>query len=453
MTVEPMPDRVMDAAADFREPPNDLAAERCVLGAVLLAPDMLDEVAGLLRAADFYRPAHQVIYETITAVAREGRPADAVTVKAALSDRGVLGKVGGAPYLADLLGAPPAAASATYYAGIVRRYARMRSLVTTGTRLWQMGMEGDPDEVETYIARAHEALIEHDETSADPPPLSDALMRVLERMETGEDVEGRVPAPYADLEELLGGFRPGQLITIGARPAAGKSVCAVDIARHAAIRHGLPVFLASVEMTRDEITQRILSAESRVLLTKIRAGHGLTDAEWQAAGESANRALAAPLVIDDQPHVTLDSLRASLRRMQRRADLPAAQLLIVDYLQLLTSTSRAENRQVEVSELSRGLKLIAKEFQIPVITLAQLNRAPEMRADKRPQVADLRESGAVEQDSDVVILIHREDLYDKETPRAGEADLIVGKNRNGPTATVTVAFQGHYSRFVDMAQT
>lgn len=452
MTVEPMPGLDEAAPAGTRVPRHDLDAERCVLGAVMMAADSLDAVAEVLRAADFYRPAHQLVYEVICDLARDGKPYDAVAVNAALADRGLLGKVGGAPYLHTLLESPPAAANATYYAQIVRRCARMRALATTGTYLWQMGMEGDPAEAETYVARAHEALIAHDDQEEDPPTFAEALLRVLDRIETGEDIAGQVPVPYADLVRLVGGFRPGQLITIGARPGVGKSVCAVDIARHAAMAHGLPVLLASVEMSRDEIVERIISAESSVLLDRVRNG-GLDDREWQRVAKATNRISQAPLLIDERPHVTVDTLRASLRRMQRRADVPAARLLIVDYLQLLDSTEKAENRQVAVAELSRGLKLIAKEFGIPVVALSQLNRGPEHRADGRPMVSDLRESGAVEQDSDVVILIHREDLNDKESPRAGEGDLIVGKNRNGPTGVATVVFQGHYSRFMDMAHT
>ncbi|GAA1590766.1 replicative DNA helicase [Actinomadura kijaniata] len=456
MTTIPSPAEGLDdlaaMPAPVHTPRHDLVAERCVLGALMLSPQILDEVTPILRAADFYRPAHQIVFETILDLSRRGEPHDAVAVVAALADRDLIGRIGGgATYVHDLLAAPPTAANGSYYAQIVRRCARMRALVATGTALVQMGMEGDPDLVEEHIARAHELLITHDEVGEDPPVLGEALLQVLDRIEQGEDTTGRVAAPYADLDRILGGFRPGQLITIGARPGTGKSVLATDIARHAAIRQGVPVLFSSVEMPREEIIQRIISAEARVLLTHVRAGT-LDEEEWTRVAAMTDRVATAPLVIDDTPTVTLDTLRASLRRMARRTDVGAAGLVVVDYLQLLRATGRAENRQVEVSQLSRGLKLIAREFQIPVVMLAQLNRGPEARVDKVPAVSDLRESGAVEQDSDVVILIHREDMYDKESPRSGEADLIVGKNRNGPTAIATLAFQGHYSRFTSMAK-
>ncbi|WP_243710792.1 replicative DNA helicase [Actinomadura sp. KC216] len=454
MTIEPINRDFDDAPPqeEYRQPRHDLVAERSVLGAIMLSGQILDEITSIVRPGDFYRPAHQIIYEVITDLARRGAPVDAVAVHSAIRDRGLLGKVGGGPYLHTVLSTPPTAANGAYYAQIVRRCARMRALVTTGTYLWQMGMDGDPDQVEEFVALAHERLIAHDDDNGDaPPPFAEALMKVLDRIERGEDTTGRIIAPYADLDGLLGGFRPGQLITIAARPGGGKSIAATDIARHAAMKQNMPVFMSSVEMNREEIMMRIVSAETRVGLHAIRNGTNLTDDDWRRISDMVNRTTEAPLIIDDTPNVTLDTLRASLRRMQRRADVPPARLLTVDYLQLLKSIGKAENRQVEVSELSRGLKLIAREFHIPVVMLAQLNRNPEARADKTPAVSDLRESGAVEQDSDVVILIHRPDMHDKAHPRAGEADLIVGKNRNGPTATVTVAFQGHYSRFADMA--
>lgn len=440
----------LDAAVWARTPRQDLAAEMCVLGAVMQDPQTLDEVSVLLRSADFYRPAHQIVYETITGLAGRSEPHDVIAVTAELANRGLLTKVGGGEYIHELLAAPPVAANGAYYAELVRKASRMRALVATGMQLVQMGSEGDSDRADEYIAQAHQALVTHDEAGTDPPTFSAGLMAMLDRIENGEDTTGRVATPFADLDARVGGFRPGQLITIGARPGIGKSVLATDIARHAALRQGIPVFMASVEMNRDELLQRIVAAESTVLLERLRHG-GLRDEEWDRVGKMAARTADAPLLIDDTPGVSTDTLRASLRRMERRSDIGMPGLLVVDYLQLLHSTGKVENRQVEVSNLSRNLKLIAREFSLPVIMLAQLNRGPEARTDKVPQVADLRESGAVEQDSDVVILIHREDAYDKESPRSGEADLIVGKNRNGPTGTVRLVFQGHYSRFADFA--
>lgn len=443
-------DDALDGAVNARLPRHDLDAERSVLGAVMLAPDLFDEVAAVVRPGHFYRPAHQLVFEVISDLARRGQPADAVTVNAALVDRGLIARVGGGAYVAGLVQAPPTAASATYYADIVRRCAGLRDLAEVGTYLLQMGWEGDTDRVEEYRALAHERLVEHEERAGDPPGLAETLTDFLAELENGGEDQGVVPVPYADLQELFeGGLKPGQLVTVAARPAVGKSMVAIDMARHAAIRHSVPVFLASLEMSRKEITKRIVAAESGVVQRNL-ARNAMTDADWDRVAAATSRMFEAPLVIDDNPHVTGDHLRAALRRMAKRATGPAG-LLVVDYIQLASTGKKAENRQVEVSELSRTLKLIAKEFNIPVVMLSQLNRGPEQRTDKKPMLSDLRESGSLEQDSDVVILIHREDAYEPESPRAGEADLIVAKHRGGPTRTVTVYFQGHYARFADPA--
>jgi replicative DNA helicase len=246
---------------------------------------------------------------------------------------------------------------------------------------------------------------------------------------------------------LTNGLHPGQLVIVAGRPSLGKSALAVDFLRSAAIKHGLPSCIFSLEMGRNEITMRLLSAESRVPLHSMRSGT-MTDQDWTRLARRMGEVSSAPLFIDDSPNMSLMEIRAKCRRLKQRHDL---RLVIVDYLQLMSSPRRVENRQQEVSEFSRSLKLLAKELDVPVVALSQLNRGPEQRADKKPQLSDLRESGSLEQDADVVILLHREDAYERESPRAGEADLIVAKHRNGPTATVTVAFQGHYSRFVDMA--
>ena len=255
-----------------------------------------------------------------------------------------------------------------------------------------------------------------------------------------------VPTGFRDLDELTNGLHPGQLVIIAARPAVGKSTWGLDIARSASIRHGLASCIFSLEMGRNEITMRLLSAEARVPLHHMRAGT-MSDDDWARLARRMGEVAEAPLFIDDSPNMTMMEIRAKARRLKQRHDL---RLVVVDYMQLMTSTKRVESRQVEVSEMSRSLKLLAKELDVPVVAISQLNRQPEQRADKRPQLSDLRESGSIEQDADLVVLLHREDLYEKESPRAGEADLIVAKNRNGPTRTVTVAFQGHYSRFVDM---
>jgi replicative DNA helicase len=257
-----------------------------------------------------------------------------------------------------------------------------------------------------------------------------------------------VPTGFADLDSLTNGLHPGQLIILAARPALGKSTLALDVARAASIKNNLTSVIFSLEMSRNEIIMRLLSAEAQVALHHMRSG-SMSDNDWTKLATKMGTVSEAPLFIDDSPNLTMMEIRAKCRRLKQRHGL---RLVVVDYMQLMTSGKRVESRQQEVSEFSRSLKLLAKELEVPVIAVSQLNRGPEQRTDKRPMLSDLRESGSLEQDADMVILLHREDAYERESPRAGEADFIVAKHRNGPTATITVAFQGHYSRFVDMAQ-
>jgi replicative DNA helicase len=261
-----------------------------------------------------------------------------------------------------------------------------------------------------------------------------------------------VPTGFTDLDQLTNGLHPGQMVIVAGRPAMGKSTLALDFARTCAIKHGRPAAFFSLEMSRDELRDRVISAQARVGLHHIRSVGVMTDDDWNRVAKMTSRVTAAPLTIDATPGQTLMSIKARCLRLQQRGGLD---LVVIDYLQLLQSGSsrRVENRQIEVSQMSRNLKLMAKELGVPIVVLCQLNRGPEQRQDKKPVMSDLRESGSLEQDADVVILLHREDAYERESPRAGEADLMVVKHRNGPPATITVAFQGHYSRFVDMAQT
>jgi replicative DNA helicase len=433
-----------------RTPPQDIAAEMSVLGGMLLSKDAIADVVEVIRASDFYRPAHATIYDVICDLYGRGEPADAVTVSAELTKREELQRVGGAPYLHTLISTVPTAANAAYYATIVAERAILRRLVTAGTRIVQLGY-GEGGDVDDIVDRAQAEVYEVTErrTSEDYQRLEQILPQTMDELDAissrGEGLIG-VPTGFRDLDELTNGLHPGQLVIIAARPAVGKSTWGLDIARSASIRHQLTSCIFSLEMGRNEITMRLLSAEARVPLHHMRAGT-MSDDDWARLARRMGEVAEAPLFIDDSPNMTMMEIRAKARRLKQRHDL---RLVVVDYMQLMTSTKRVESRQVEVSEMSRSLKLLAKELDVPVIAISQLNRQPEQRADKRPQLSDLRESGSIEQDADMVVLLHREDLYEKESPRAGEADLIVAKNRNGPTRTVTVAFQGHYSRFVDM---
>jgi replicative DNA helicase len=766
---------------DFeRTPPHDIAAEQCVLGGMMLSKDAISDVLEVIKPADHYRPAHQIVHETILDLYGRGEPADAVTVAAELTKKGDIGKVGGAPYLHTLIASVPTAANAGYYARIVRERAILRRLVEVGTRIVQLGYAGDGDADELVdLAEAEVYGVTERRVSDDYLPLSEIMPGALVEIEAigsrGGTLTG-VPTGFADLDALTNGLHPGQMIVIAARPALGKalaldtplatprgwttmgqvrvgdellgadgrpttvlaatevmigrpsyevefsdgevivadgqhqwltwtttahsvppevvtteqiaatlrrgttdelpnhaiklcdalqlpgadlpippyalgcwlgdghsagarmtvaepellmhieasglqvhsqsgwssdgpvnvrlrelgvlgnkhipmaylraseaqrrellagildtegtvgetgsvqlavttcelaygvrelvqslgyrcsitskvvrgraeqssvwyqldfttadtvfklsrkqishkekarrhdphatrwryitavrpissvpvrcvqvdsadqlylagwsmipthnSTLALDLARAASIKHGLTSVIFSLEMSRNEITMKLLAAEARVALHSMRTGQ-MSDDDWTRLARRMSEVANAPLFIDDSPNMSMMEIRAKCRRLKQQHDL---RLVIVDYLQLMTSPKRVENRQQEVSELSRSLKLLAKELNVPVIAVAQLNRGPEQRTDKRPMLSDLRESGSIEQDSDVVILLHREDAYERESPRAGEADFIVAKHRNGPTTTVTVAFQGHYSRFVDMAR-
>jgi replicative DNA helicase len=750
---------IMPRGEEFeRTPPHDLAAEQCVLGGMMLSKDAISDVLDVIKAHDYYRPAHQIVHEVILDLYGRGEPADAVTVAAELTRNGDIGRVGGAVYLHTLIASVPTAANAGYYARIVRERAILRRLVEVGTRIVQLGYAGDGD-ADELVDRAEAEVygVTDRRISEDYLPLAEIMPGALDEIEAigsrGGSLAG-VPTGFADLDALTNGLHPGQMVVIAARPAMGKalaldtplptptgwttmgevrvgeqllgsggrpvtviaatdvlldrpcyevvfddqtsvvadsehqwvtttaadrvlaaalatgrsrtgfpdhlipslaicplgvhttrqiaatlqapdrgsanhavpltqplelpdrdlpvapyvlgtqlacrgnladtripaqylrasrtqrlallaglldtdgtvsstgsveftsrcawlaadmrelvvslgyrcgfrrarvssltrgfsaaytitfsttddvfrlsrkreahrhlrparpsmsgaqrmivdvretatvpvrcvqvdaadslylasrsmipthnSALALDIARAASVKAGLTSVLFSLEMSRNEITMRLLSAEARVPLHAMRTGQ-LSEDDWTRLARRMSEVVDAPLFIDDSPNMSMMEIRSKCRRLRQRHDL---KLVIVDYLQLMSSPKRVENRQQEVSELSRSLKLLAKELSVPVVALAQLNRGPELRTDKRPLLADLRESGSIEQDSDVVILLHREDAYEPESPRAGEADLIVAKHRNGPTATVTVAFQGHYSRFVDMA--
>jgi replicative DNA helicase len=443
---------VPSAGPEFdRTPPQDIAAEQSVLGAMLLSKDAIADVVEVLHGNDFYRPAHETVFDTILDLYGRGEPADAVTLSAELQKKGELTRVGGAPYVHTLVAGVPTAANAGYYAEIVRERAILRRLVEAGTRIVQMGYGGEGD-IDDVVDRAQVEVfgVSERRTAEDYAPIADLLQGTLDEIEAISAHDGSlvgVPTGFADMDALTNGLHPGQLVIVAARPAIGKSTLALDIARAASLHHGLTSVVFSLEMGRNEITMRMLSAEAKVPLHHMRSGT-MTDQDWDKIARTTGSVSAAPLYIDDSPNMTMMEIRAKCRRLKQQHDL---RLIVLDYLQLMSSGKRVESRQVEVSEFSRSLKLLAKELGVPVVALSQLNRGPEQRTDKKPMLSDLRESGSLEQDADMVILLHREDAYEKESPRAGEADFIVAKHRNGPTGTITVAFQGHYSRFVDMA--
>lgn len=439
------------AESGVRTPPQDLDAETSVLGSMMLSKDAIADVVENLRGEDFYKPAHETIYDVILDLYASGEPADAVTVSNALSKSGDLARIGGAAYLHTLIQSVPTSANAIFYAEIVRELALLRRLVTAGTRIVQMGYDaqGDTDDL---INRAQSEVYQVTErrTTEDYVRLSEALQPTIEEIERSGSHDGDtagVPTGFYEFDELTNGLHPGQMIVIAARPGVGKSTLALDFARSAAIHHEQTTVIFSLEMGRIELTTRLLSAESGIPLQKLRQGKLDDERDWTTLANTMGKINDAPLFIDDSPNMALTEIRAKCRRLKQQHDL---KMVVIDYLQLMTSGKRVESRQQEVSEFSRSLKLLAKELEVPVIALSQLNRSAEQRNDKRPMVSDLRESGSIEQDADMVLLIHREDMYDKESPHAGEAVIMVAKHRNGPTGEITVAFQGARSRFANM---
>ncbi|WP_214106997.1 replicative DNA helicase [Acrocarpospora catenulata] len=379
-----------------RTPPNNIEAEQSVLGGMLLSKDAIADVVEVLRADDFYRPAHQIIYEIITDLYGRGDPADAVTVFDELQRRGDVGKVGGGAYLHTLTVVVPTAANAGYYAKIVREQAVLRRLIEAGTRIVSYGYGGNNEEVDDLVDRAQAEIYKVTErrTSEDYLPLSEIMPAALDEIEAigsrGGQMVG-VPTGFQDLDALTNGLHPGQMIVVAARPAIGKSTLGLDFARSAAIKHGLTTVIFSLEMSRNEITMRLLSAEARVALHTMRSGM-MSDDDWTRMARRMGEVAEAPLFIDDSPNMSMMEIRAKCRRLKQRHDL---RFVIVDYLQLMSSPKKTESRQQEVSELSRALKLLAKELEVPVIAISQLNRGPEQRTDKRPAVSDLRESGCL----------------------------------------------------------
>jgi len=440
---------------DFgRQPPQDEAAEQAVLGGMLLSKDAIADVLERLRPGDFYRPNHQCIYDAILDLYGRGEPADAVTVAAELDRRGLLRRIGGAPYLHTLISTVPTAANAGYYAGIVAEKALLRRLVEAGTRVVQYGYAGaEGAEVAEIVDRAQAEIYDVTEgrTSEDFVPLEDLLQPTMDEIDAIASQGGiarGVPTGFIELDEVTNGLHPGQMIVIAARPGVGKSTLGLDFLRSCSIKNRLTSVIFSLEMSKSEIVMRLLSAEAKIKLSDMRSGR-MSDDDWTRLARRMSEISEAPLFIDDSPNMMMMEIRAKARRLKQKHDL---RLIVIDYLQLMTSGKKVESRQQEVSEFSRQLKLLAKELEVPVVAMSQLNRGPEQRTDKKPMLSDLRESGAIEQDSDMVILLHRPDAFERDDPRGGEADLILAKHRNGPTKTITVAHQLHLSRFTNMAK-
>jgi replicative DNA helicase len=436
-----------------RVPPHNLQAEKSLLGAMLLSRDAIASAVETTSAADFYKPAHGHVFDAVTSLYSQGEPADPLTVADVLGRAGLLDAIGGLPALMSLQADTPATANAGRYARIVEEHALLRRLIAVAGEIAELGY-GVPDDVLATVDRAESLVFEIAErrvTDTLKPLrvlLEDSLDRLSALFSRGESITG-VPTGFVDLDEQLSGLQKSALIIVGARPAMGKTAFALGIAAHAAMKAKVPTLIFSLEMSHSELTQRLLVSEARVDATRIRNGK-LHDTDWPKISNAIGRLGEAPIFIDDNPNLTVMEVRAKARRMKAKEG--GLGLIIIDYLQLMSGRSSAENRQVEVSEISRGLKILARELEVPVVALSQLSRTLESRADKRPMLADLRESGSLEQDADVVMFLYRDEIYDPESSARGTAEVIVSKHRNGPTGKTSLAFLAHHTRFEDMAR-
>ncbi len=432
-----------------RVPPQSLDAEQSVLGGILLDNTALDRLAEVLRPDDFYREAHRKIFRGTQRLSDRSEAVDLITLSEELRARGELADVGGAAYLAELAERVPTAANILQYARIVREKAILRSLITTATAIAARAYEPSHD-VKELVERAEQEVFAISDREVRPAfvridsLLHDAFKKIDTLHEHRSAVTG-VATGFTDLDKLTAGLQPSDLVIIGGRPSMGKTAFCLNIAEHAALRADSGVAVFSLEMSKEQLAMRMLCSEARVDLSKVRTGH-LNDREFRELAEAAARLSYAPVYVDDSPAMSVSELRAKARRLHRDPQ-AKLKLVIVDYLQLMRSSEGKDSREQEISEISRSLKALAKELHVPVVALSQLNRQVESRDRGKPRLADLRESGAIEQDADVIMFIYREEVYVEDSDKQGVAEIIVAKQRNGPIGSVELTFLREYTRF------
>ncbi|HEX7101754.1 MAG TPA: replicative DNA helicase [Nitrolancea sp.] len=430
-------------------PPSNLEAEQSVLGSLLIDRDAVIRIASFLKPSDFYSSGNGLVYEAILDLYNRRVPPDFVTVVDELTRRERLQDVGGISYLTDLINTVPTAVHIEYYGRIVERTATLRRLIDAGASIINIGYD-DSIEVEEALDRSERAIfgVSQLRTVRDFVGIGEVLETYFDKLDTIQQHRGDVvgvPTGYADMDKLTGGFQRSDLIILAARPSVGKSALQLGITHNAAVKHGKTVGIFSLEMSAEQLVQRLLSMETGVDSHRLRMGL-IDDSEWDQISRAFGRLAEANVYIDDTPGISIMEVRSKARRLFAERGLD---LIIIDYLQLL-SGRRTENRVQEISEISRSLKGLARELNIPVLALSQLSRAVESRTDHRPMLSDLRESGSIEQDADIVMFIYREEVYDKETEKKGLAEVIVAKHRNGPTGTVNLRFFERTARFADL---
>ena len=440
----------MDLGSLGRIPPQNIEAEQSVLGASLLDKGVLSTITEIIDVSDFYREDHKEIYEAIMDLYERGEPIDLITVSEQLKIRGSIDAVGGLEYLTNLVNAVPTTANAKHYAKIVEEKSILRRLIKTSSEIINMGYD-ETEEVEYILDRAEKGIfdISQKRNNQGFVQIKDVLIETFDRLEELYNNKGNVtgiPTGFVDLDHKTAGLHNSDLILIAARPAMGKTSFVLNIAQYAAIHSQVPVAIFSLEMSKEQLVNRMLCCEAMVDAQKMRTGQ-LEDSDWQKVAKALGPISDAPIYIDDTPGVTAMEIRAKCRRLKLEKNLG---LVIIDYLQLMQGRGKNESRQQEISEISRSLKILAKEINVPVIALSQLSRAPELRGDHRPILSDLRESGAIEQDADIVMFLYRDDYYNPETEKKNVAEVIIAKHRSGSTGTVELAWLGQYTKFANL---
>ncbi|QTA38649.1 replicative DNA helicase [Thermosipho ferrireducens] len=439
----------------MKTPPHSIEAEQAVIGSILIDPEAIESVISILNFSDFYDSKNREIFKVIEELYDESAPIDVITICDRLRTKGILEQIGGEIYVAQLADEVPTAAHVEMYAQIVRDKSILRALITAASRVVEDALSDN--EVDEILDNAERVIFEiaESKTTKTYQPMNDILHGVFENLEklrahsksAGMSLITGLPTGYKLLDELTSGFHKSDLIIVAARPSVGKTAFALNIARNMAIKGDIPVGIFSLEMSKEQLAQRLLGMEAFIQLQKIRKGF-LSDEEWQRLLTATSRLYKANIIVDDEANLDPRSLRAKARRMKKEY---GVQAIFVDYLQLMTTRSFRENRQQEISEISRSLKLLARELDVSIIALSQLSRAVEQREDKRPRLSDLRESGSIEQDADMVLFLYREEYYKKEkTSDPHETEIIIGKQRNGPIGTVKLLFDPQYTAFFDL---
>jgi len=433
-----------------RVPPQNIDAEQSVLGAILLDREAIYKVMKVLRPDDFYRENHRIIYEAMLDLNESGSPVDMITVSDHLRRQGTLEKAGGVAYIASLGETVPTAANVEYYARIVEEKSLLRTLIQVSARIAGMSYE-EGEEPEKLITEAEQMIVELGSRRAATAfyAIKDIILDTFAHLEFLYNNRGSVtgvPTSFPDLDRICSGLQPSDLIILAGRPSMGKTALGLCIAYSAALRHNIPVAIFSLEMSKEQLVQRILCAEARVDQHRLRTGN-LEEDDWRMLHETKGKLAGIPIFIDDTPGITVRQVRAKSRLLKAEKGLG---LIVIDYLQMMQGNRRYENRQQEISDISRSLKSLAKELNVPVLALAQLSRLVERRDNKRPIMSDLRESGSLEQDADLIMFIYRDEYYNPDSEKKGIAEIIISKHRNGPVGTVELGFFKEYTRFFSL---